>query len=413
MPIPRHFKRLALIAGATGALLASGLISLSQGDLNSQISAAQSTASSLQSQITADSSQISKTTNGVDAAKQRLATVQSQLNAHEAELRQVQTQLMESRQQLANLEARLKTATQDLAANLKATYENGNPNLVDVVLNSNGFTNLVQDVSFLKSIRSADAQIVTETQQARKRVLSETDRLGKLETRDQSLTSQIMAQRTKASALEIALLKQQNSELVARRSAKSKLDSVNAHLSGLKKKLAVEQAAAAAAAARRAKAELATEQATAESQTAETGSQVNQDVGGIAVNTGGMVQAPAGAPAAVREMIAAGNAIATLPYIWGGGHGSFTAAGYDCSGSVSYVLAAAGLLSAPEVSGNFESYGDAGPGKWVTIYANSGHVWMEIAGWRFDTVALSEDGSRWSQGGGEFGGFVVRHPSGL
>ncbi len=328
-------------------------------------------------------------------------------------MRQVQTQLMEARQQLATLEARLKTATQDLAANLKATYENGNPNLVDVVLNSNGFTNLVQDVSFLKSIRNADAQIVTEAQQARKRVLGETDRLGKLETRDQSLTSQIMAQRTKANALDIALLKQQTSELAARRSAKSKLTSVSAHLSGLKKKLAAEQAAAAAAAERREQAELATEQAAAESQTAETGSQVNQDVGGIAIDTGGMVQAPAGAPAAVKEMIAAGNAISTLPYIWGGGHGSFHAAGYDCSGSVSYVLAAAGLLSAPEVSGSFESYGEAGAGKWVTIYANSGHVWMEIAGWRFDTVALAEDGTRWSQGGGEFGGFVVRHPPGL
>ncbi len=126
-----------------------------------------------------------------------------------------------------------------------------------------------------------------------------------------------------------------------------------------------------------------------------------------------MVQPPAGAPEAVRQMIAAGNAIATLPYIWGGGHGSFQAAGYDCSGSTSYVLAAAGLLSSPEVSGDFESYGDPGPGRWVTIYANAGHVWMTIAGWRFDTVALAEGGTRWARGGGEFGGFVVRHPPGL
>jgi hypothetical protein len=112
-------------------------------------------------------------------------------------------------------------------------------------------------------------------------------------------------------------------------------------------------------------------------------------------------------------MIAAGNAIATLPYIWGGGHGSFVSPGYDCSGSVSYVLAAAGLLSSPEVSGDFESYGDPGPGQWVTIYANAGHVWISIAGWRFDTVALAEAGTRWSQGGGEYAGFVVRHPPGL
>ena len=65
------------------------------------------------------------------------------------------------------------------------------------------------------------------------------------------------------------------------------------------------------------------------------------------------------------------------------------------------------------VSGDFENWGDPGPGKWVTIYANAGHVWMTVAGWRFDTVALAEIGTRWAQGGGEFSGFVVRHPPGL
>jgi hypothetical protein len=126
-----------------------------------------------------------------------------------------------------------------------------------------------------------------------------------------------------------------------------------------------------------------------------------------------MVQPPAGAPAAIGQIMAAGNAIATLPYIYGGGHASFHANGYDCSGSVSYALAAAGLVSSPMVSGDFENWGDPGPGRWVTIYANAGHVWMEVAGWRFDTVALAEIGTRWARGGGEFSGFVVRHPPGL
>jgi hypothetical protein len=112
-------------------------------------------------------------------------------------------------------------------------------------------------------------------------------------------------------------------------------------------------------------------------------------------------------------MIAAANSIATLPYIWGGGHGSFISPGYDCSGSVSFVLNAGGLLDSPETSGEFESYGDPGPGRWVTIYATSGHVWMDIDGERFDTVALAEDGTRWSSGGGEFAGYVERHPPGF
>jgi peptidoglycan hydrolase-like protein with peptidoglycan-binding domain len=119
------------------------------------------------------------------------------------------------------------------------------------------------------------------------------------------------------------------------------------------------------------------------------------------------------ATAEVAEMIAAGNQIATLPYIYGGGHASFSAAGYDCSGSVSYVLHAAGLLSSPEDSSELESYGAPGPGRYVTIYATGGHAWMTIDGRRFDTVALQETGTRWASGGGEFSGYVVRHPVGL
>jgi peptidoglycan hydrolase-like protein with peptidoglycan-binding domain len=114
----------------------------------------------------------------------------------------------------------------------------------------------------------------------------------------------------------------------------------------------------------------------------------------------------------VEEMNAAAQDIATLPYIWGGGHGSWISPGYDCSGSVSYVLHAAGLLSAPEDSSELESYGAPGPGRYITIYATDGHAWMTIDGKRFDTVALSEDGSRWADGGGEFAGYVERHPVG-
>ncbi|HEY4278181.1 MAG TPA: peptidoglycan-binding protein [Conexibacter sp.] len=119
------------------------------------------------------------------------------------------------------------------------------------------------------------------------------------------------------------------------------------------------------------------------------------------------------ADAKVAAMIAAGNQIATTPYIYGGGHGSFESSGYDCSGSVSYVLHAAGLLSSPEDSGSLESFGEAGPGSRVTIYANSGHVWMVIDGRRYDTGAQSTTGSRWGANDISTAGYVVRHPAGL
>jgi hypothetical protein len=127
----------------------------------------------------------------------------------------------------------------------------------------------------------------------------------------------------------------------------------------------------------------------------------------------GIALPPLEAPEAVRQMIEAGNVIARSPYLWGGGHGKWVDKGYDCSGSVSFVLAAAGYLEAPLASGPLMSWGEPGPGKWVTIYSHQGHVWMVVAGIRFDTSGARETGSRWQNGMRSTAGFVARHPAGL
>jgi peptidoglycan hydrolase-like protein with peptidoglycan-binding domain len=115
----------------------------------------------------------------------------------------------------------------------------------------------------------------------------------------------------------------------------------------------------------------------------------------------------------VAHVIAAGDEIATTPYVWGGGHGSFQASGYDCSGSVSYALHGGGLLSSPEDSSGLESYGEPGPGKDITIYANAEHAFMVIDGKRFDTISQQETGTRWSSSMTSTAGYVARHPAGL
>jgi peptidoglycan hydrolase-like protein with peptidoglycan-binding domain len=127
----------------------------------------------------------------------------------------------------------------------------------------------------------------------------------------------------------------------------------------------------------------------------------------------GTAVSPADAPAVVQQVIAAGNAIAHKPYVYGGGHGQWTDGGYDCSGSVSYALHGGNLLSTQEDSTTLESFGDAGPGQWITIYANSGHAFMIVAGLRFDTSGLSQDGTRWHNTSHPTSGYVVRHPTGL
>jgi cell wall-associated NlpC family hydrolase len=133
------------------------------------------------------------------------------------------------------------------------------------------------------------------------------------------------------------------------------------------------------------------------------------------ISAAGTVTPPAYGPATIAAVIAGANAIADFPYVYGGGHASFVDDAYDCSGSVSYALAAGGLLSSPETSGDLEHWGVPGPGKYITVYANAGHTFMYIDGLRYDTVGRSGVfGTRWQVGtGGESGNFVVRHYPGL
>lgn len=129
----------------------------------------------------------------------------------------------------------------------------------------------------------------------------------------------------------------------------------------------------------------------------------------------GRAIAPPQAPAAVKEVIAAADRIDDRPYVWGGGHLSFASHGYDCSGAVSYVLHGAGLLDTTMVSGQLAAWGDHGVGRWITIYANAEHVYMEVAGLRFDTRddLPGVSGPRWHRAQADPRGFAVRHPAGL
>ena len=151
-------------------------------------------------------------------------------------------------------------------------------------------------------------------------------------------------------------------------------------------------------------------------QAAVQAAQSTPPVGKARLNRNGLVTAPANAPAAVQTMIAAANKIATLPYCYGGGHGRWVDSCYDCSGSTGWVLHAVGLLNVTEASGEMESYGVAGAGRWVTLFANAGHVYMQIAGLWFDTAAQGSNrlNDRWSTTRiSPASGFVVRHPGGL
>jgi len=131
------------------------------------------------------------------------------------------------------------------------------------------------------------------------------------------------------------------------------------------------------------------------------------------VGKDGLATAPAAAPPLVQAVIAAGNKIATMPYLYGGGHGKWVDRGYDCSGSVSYALHFAGLLEESMPSGGFMNWAAPGPGQWITIYAHGGHMYMVVAGLRFDTSGRSGAGTRWQADMRPTRGYSVRHPAGL
>jgi hypothetical protein len=123
---------------------------------------------------------------------------------------------------------------------------------------------------------------------------------------------------------------------------------------------------------------------------------------------------PAGLPPRVLAAIQAGNDIAGKPYKYGGGHRSFDDTGYDCSGTVSYVLRGAGQLTQPTTSSGLRKFGSAGTGKHITVYARRGHAFIEVAGLRFDTGHHgSRQGPRWTTRSRPLRGFKARHPPGL
>ena len=128
----------------------------------------------------------------------------------------------------------------------------------------------------------------------------------------------------------------------------------------------------------------------------------------------GTAVAPPRAPEPVQAAIAAGNEIAGTPYVYGGGHGR-GGGGIDCSGATSYVLRAAGRLRDSMPSEAFRRYGESGPGEWISVYARDGHVFLVVAGLRFDTgwTGVKSSGPRWTRRSRPADGCVIRHPSGL
>jgi cell wall-associated NlpC family hydrolase len=313
----------------------------------------------------------------------------ARVQERQAQLDDTQNRLIRARIRLTRLERREARAQRALSRNLVAAYKSGRPDLVTVALNSNGFADLIERVAFFKRVADRNAMTLDVAKQTRADVVRQADDLEGLRTRYSALAKAAIQDRDQADVLRSALLRREAGQLATLNGTSARLASVRSRITTLERRRAAAAREAAAAA----------------SATAEAPAPVSSGGGGGATASGN-------ADALVAKVVAAANQIASTPYVWGGGHGG-ASGGYDCSGSVSYALAAAGLVSSPLDSTGFMSWGQAGPGRRITVYANAGHAFMIVDGRRFDTSALSGGGTRWTSAGRSTAGFVARHPPGL
>ena len=383
-----HARSRRLLAVALTAVLGVGALvagtsppAAGQAGIDSERQAADR----LRAAIAAESDRIAATQDGLADAERRLAVLDSRVRQRTTDLDDAQDRLIRSRIRLTMLQRREVEAKRTLADNLVSSYKAGQPDLATIVLSSNGFADLFQRLEFLKRLAQSNGRILDDTRDARADVVVQTQELEVLRSRYSALAKTAIADRDRAVVLRNALLQREAAQLARRQGVETRLASVRTRIDRLERQQA--------AAARRAQsASTATEQAPP----APTGG------GGGGGDADGVV----------AQVVAAANQIATTPYVWGGGHGG-AGGGYDCSGSLSYALAAGGLLSSPLDSTGFMSWGEAGPGSRITVYANAGHAFMIVDGRRYDTSALSGGGTRWTSESRSTAGFVARHPPGL
>ncbi|MDA0180632.1 hypothetical protein OJ997_10045 [Solirubrobacter phytolaccae] len=343
-------------------------------------------AAQLRAAVAAEEARIADTREGLAEANARLTKLNDKLSKRRTQLDETQDELVRTRVRLTRLERKQATAETQLAKNLRASYMDGKPNFATVVLNADGFADLVSRFEYVRRIARRNASVLGDTRDAREKVKGMSVELKKLRTTYAELAKTAEHDRDEADVLRTALLNREAAQLRRRNGTASQLASVQGRIAAIQRRQR--------AAARRAQAaRTATNQAP---KLASTGNTSNPTAGGDVVG----------------RIVAAANEIATTPYVWGGGHGG-ASGGYDCSGSISYALAAAGLLNGSLDSTGFMSWGEAGPGKRVTIYANAGHAYMVVDGRRYDTSALSGGGTRWTSQMRSSAGFVARHPPGL
>ena len=312
--------------------------------------------------------------------RQEQAAAEHELEVRQAELDTATAELNAEKAELARVRAKLQDAVAALEQLLVDMYKANDPDLTAVVMQSASWSDLLTRTEYIEHIQEYDNEVVSRVRGLRDQITALVVQLQATHDRIQAARDAVAARERQITS-QHAQIQQQQSRLAAARNARQGV------LNSLLRK---------------------------EHQIQADLSEIPAPAGHATIDSSGDAIPPANAPLAVRGAIAAANQIDDLPYIWGGGHGSFTSSGYDCSGAVSYMLHGGGFLSSPLDSTGFEVWGESGGGNWITVFANSGHAWAYVAGLRWDTGGPGGgSGPRWSTVmRDDASSFVARHPSG-
>jgi cell wall-associated NlpC family hydrolase len=323
--------------------------------------------------------------------------VESELAAKQGELDRATARLAADKHRLALVRAQLQRALSVLRQRLVAIYEAGSPDMLNVVLDSASWSEVTTRADYLSQVQEYDDSVA--------------GRVKGLRDEARAAVKRMTAARLQIKGARDAIAVKEREVAAAREEAESRFAELKSAQAARREALESLESREEA---------LSNNLASISEQIASTTGSPGPVTGTPAPLTPGQsanyisesqASVPSEAPSAIAAAIEAANSIATTPYIWGGGHGSFESSGYDCSGAVSFALNGGGFLSSPLDSTGLETWGEPGPGQWITVYANAEHAWMIIAGLAFDTVG--GPGPRWHSSPVDSPeGFIARHPPG-
>jgi peptidoglycan hydrolase CwlO-like protein len=390
LPAALLLALLCMVASAPAETLEEKLHE-TQGKLSQVRESQSAVAASLAEQNRAIDSMIGE----VSALRQEQAALEAELSAKQDELDRATAKLQADKRHLARVRARLKRALDVLRERLVAIYEAGSPDMIDVVLDSASWSEVTTRADYINQIQEYDDSVAARVKALRDQARAAVKRMTAVRLRLEEARDEIAVKEREAAAARQEAEARFAELEAAKAERQAALDALQSREAALSDNLAA-----------------ISEQLAASGAPVPTGTPAPLTPGESAnYISESQASVPSAAPPAVAAAIEAANSIAHLPYLWGGGHGSFESSGYDCSGAVSFALHGGGLLSSPLDSTGLSTWGEPGPGRWITVYANAGHAWVIIAGLAFDTSGGA--GPRWHPSPvSSTEGFIARHPPG-